>query len=187
MNGATPWPDCAFWDFSLALYAQPDIESLCLMLQKDFGLDVNLVLLAGWTACRGVQLEPDLAARLRSIGEDYQTTVMQPFRTARRGLKHWGEAAALGDLVAGQRRRLRVIELDLEHLEQLRLAALVETCQPTNGTSDTVTLRANLEALYPGILLPETALTSLVEKVAALRPGQPRHSRGPVFHSDSSG
>ncbi len=171
MTAGTAWPDCAFWDFSLALYAQSGIEPLCLMLQDEFGIDVNLVLLAAWTASRNVRIEPDLAGRLQSMGRNYQTTVMQPFRAARRGLKRWPDAAGLGDLVAGQRRRLRAIELDLERLEQLRLAGLVDACRPVSGTSGAVLFRANLEALYPGIPLPETALASFVEKVVALRPG----------------
>ncbi len=175
MTAADSWPECDFWDFSLALYAQPDIEALCLMLQDDFGLDVNLVLLAAWTACRDTQLEPDLAARLRSVGDGYQTTVMQPFRAARRGLKHWPEAGTLGDLVAGPKQRLRAIELDLEHLEQIRLAGLVESCRPVPGTSITVPFRANLEALYPGHPVPETALASFTEGVMALRSKHLRH------------
>ena len=181
MTAATPWPDCAFWDFSLALYAQPGIEALCLMLQDELDLDVNLVLLAAWTASRGTRLEPDLAARLRSVGEAYQTTVMRPFRAARRGLGCWPEAAALGDLAAGPERRLRTLELDLERLEQLRLAGLVENCRSVSGTSGADAFRANLDALYPDLPLPGTALATFASEVAALRRKQPCHPAGPDF------
>ncbi|MEZ5905345.1 MAG: TIGR02444 family protein [Geminicoccaceae bacterium] len=181
MTAAPPWPDCAFWDFSLALYSRPGIEAACLKLQDEFGLDVNLVLLAAWTASRGMQIEPDLAARLRSIGEGYQTMVMRNFRAARRGLKCWPEAAALGNLVAAPERRLRAVELDLERLEQLRLAGLVEGCRSVSGRGGTDLFKANLEALYPGLPLPEMALATFVAAVAEHGQTQPSHSSQPDF------
>jgi uncharacterized protein (TIGR02444 family) len=185
VTGATAWPDCAFWDFSLALYARPGIEAICLMLQDDFGLDVNLVLLAAWTASRGTKLAPDLAARLRSLGEGYQATVMQPCRAARRGLRGWPEMTALGDLAAAPERRLRALELDLERLEQLRLAALVESRHPAPEASGPDLFRANLEALYPGRALPEPVLETFAAGVASLRPKRRAAPFNPICPRDS--
>lgn len=38
----------SLWDFSLSLYARPKMESLCLALQDQHGINVNLLLWALW-------------------------------------------------------------------------------------------------------------------------------------------
>ena len=42
--------DNPLWDYSLATYDAEDVASACLRLQDDFGMDVNLLLYAGWIA-----------------------------------------------------------------------------------------------------------------------------------------
>lgn len=182
----TDWPDCALWDFSIALYARPEVEAACLALQDDGGLDVNLVLLAAWAAACGTRLEPALAARLRSVGEGYQETVMRPFRAARKGLGRWPEAAALDTLAAAPLKALRALELDLEHLEQLRLAALVERHVPGSRPTGSALFHANLEAIYPGRTMPASAMTAIAAALGSGRGGAARSRLRIVKHAGST-
>ncbi len=161
------WPACGFWDFSLGFYARPGVEAACLALQEEGGLDVNLVLLAAWAAACGMELDRCLAARLQAIGEAYQETVMRPCRAARKGLARWPETATPGSPASSVLETFRAIELDLEHLEQLRLADMVEAAEPRRGTDDAALFGANLMAVYPDRRLPVPAVEAIATAIAA--------------------
>ena len=53
-NSACPAPPATrnnpFWDFSLKLYASPAVQTACLDLQDDCGVDVNVLLYMLWQA-----------------------------------------------------------------------------------------------------------------------------------------
>ena len=40
--------DNEFWRFSLEVYQDEEVQRLCLSLQDDYGLDVNVVLFCLW-------------------------------------------------------------------------------------------------------------------------------------------
>ncbi len=174
----TGWPASTFWDFSLALYAQPEVERACLTLQDEHGLDVNLVLLAAFAAAGGRRLDAPAAARLRSFGEGFQRAVMQPLRQARRALKLQDTAPALAPILADRRRALAALELDLERLEQLQLdqlrqavgldaaAAPAPAAAADDAAAPECLLAANLAALYPERRLPAEALAALAAALA---------------------
>lgn len=50
-----------FWQFSVSRYGKPGVADACLMLQEQFGINVNLVLLYCW--CIEHNHHPTLAAR----------------------------------------------------------------------------------------------------------------------------
>jgi uncharacterized protein (TIGR02444 family) len=162
------WPASAFWDFSLRLYVHPGVEAACLTLQDEHGLDVNLVLLAGWATHTGRRLGRPLARSLRDLSDGYQAGVMQPLREARRGLKAYGLADTLGGLAHDRRRALFGLELDLERLEQLRLEELLAASPDEAGSTHRASFAANLAALYPDRDLPEPLLAFLADAVTSL-------------------
>ncbi|WP_439134656.1 TIGR02444 family protein [Pseudomaricurvus sp.] len=47
----SPFPE-SLWDFSLSIYAEPEMEALCLHLQDRRGINVNLLLWALWLDAR---------------------------------------------------------------------------------------------------------------------------------------
>lgn len=118
------FPDHPFWDFSLALYARPGVADACLRLQDGLGLDVNLLLFACWTAAAGKR-RPSREGwrRLVDETETWRARVVEPLRRVRRVLKD----AAANPWSVGLRERVKALELDAEHAEQLMIAALAET------------------------------------------------------------
>jgi uncharacterized protein (TIGR02444 family) len=115
------FPDHPFWDFSLALYAKPGVAESCLRLQDGLGLDVNLLLYACWTAAKGAgRLSPDGWRRLVDETAPWRAQVVEPLRRVRRFLK----GAEESPWSAGLRERVKALELDAEHAQQLAIAAL---------------------------------------------------------------
>ena len=43
-----PTDEPAFWRFSVQFYRQPAVAEVCLLLQDEFGIDVNLLLFVLW-------------------------------------------------------------------------------------------------------------------------------------------
>lgn len=121
------YPQHPFWDFSLRVYAGPGVAPACLALQDRHGLDVNLLLLCCWLG-RGRPRAPsrDEIARLCAAVEDWHRHVVRPLREARRWLKAPGPAIP-ADQAAELRDRIKRLELDSEHIEQLALANQLES------------------------------------------------------------
>jgi uncharacterized protein (TIGR02444 family) len=148
------WPANPFWDYSVALYRQPEVEAACLELQRRHGLDVNLVLLCCWQASCGGVLGPDTLRRLRALVASWQAEVVQPLRALRRRLKVQLAAPEPGSIVArwpelagGVRGRALALEIEGERLAQLALADALAGVSP--GASAGVALAgANLRRYW---------------------------------------
>ena len=159
------WPPSAFWDFSLAFYAEPAVRDACLALQDERGLDVNLILLAAWLARAGRGVEPALARQLRAISDRHQTSIMRPLREARRALDPDAAEPWLAPRVARQRRALLAVELELERLEQLQLERLVTPPASERAAADGALFRDSLATLYPDLKVPSCDVQQLAELV----------------------
>ncbi|MGF1610740.1 MAG: TIGR02444 family protein [Kiloniellales bacterium] len=110
-----------FWDYSLALYAKPDVAEACLGLQDRHGLDVNLLLFCCWAGSRGHRLTPGELERLIAAVTDWHRQVVVPLRGLRRWLK--GRAATAQGAAGALRARIKAQELEAERIEQELLHA----------------------------------------------------------------
>lgn len=75
----------SFWRFTLGIYAEDDVRTECLVLQDEWGLDVNLVLLCFWWV--GVTGRAFGLAELglaRRAAADWNAAVVWPLRHLRR-------------------------------------------------------------------------------------------------------
>ncbi len=120
------FPPSGFWDFSTRLYAQAEVEEVCLRLQGRHGINVNVILYCCWVASsgRGEFRDGELEAAL-AASASWHDNASHPLRTLRAYLR--------GDLGAAQRRLAdelsRVIaecEVYAEHIEQIILEDSLE-------------------------------------------------------------
>ena len=117
------FPQHPLWDFSLKVYAQKGVSQACLVLQEEFGVDVNLLLFFCWTAAGGaVRLGEERIVKAVAIVESWHREIVRPLRDLRRRLKQ-GFDGISADYSQILRRMIQKIELDAEHIEQLSLAA----------------------------------------------------------------
>lgn len=108
-----------FWDYSLAHYSRNGVDGICLQLQDQCNLDVNLLLYGAWMASNGrvltvEHLEATVAAMAQWRGE-----VVQPLRALRRRLKSVSGAQEVFDQI-GQ------LELQAERQQQALAYACYE-------------------------------------------------------------
>lgn len=120
------FPDHPFWDFSLKVYLTDGVPEACIVLQDRHTLDVNIVLFCCWLGAsgRGVLSQPEIARMTASVG-DWNRDIVCALRMIRRRLKDGMPPAPVG-LSEPLRGRIQKVEVDIEHVEQLMLAASVD-------------------------------------------------------------
>lgn len=123
---AADFPDHPFWDFSLRVYGSDGVPEACLVLQERHGIDVNVLLYCCWLGAsgRGAVDDGEVAAVCGAV-DAWHRDVVRAVRAVRQRLKG-GFGAAPVELSEPLRRRIAKIEVDLEHIEQLMLAASLD-------------------------------------------------------------
>ncbi len=151
-----------FWRFSLAVYGKPGVAPACLVLQDQFGRDVNLALYCCWVGAsgRGRLGRAALDAADRAAAP-WRHEVVEHFRAARRAIK---EAAAPDSEALYA--KAKAVELDAERLLQSRLAQLAPP--PDQALRATERLQAAIEnlTLYIGDAPAEPIRAALETLVA---------------------
>jgi uncharacterized protein (TIGR02444 family) len=158
-------PSHPFWKYSLALYAQPGVSGDCLMLQDEYGLDVNLVLFSIWAGAEGPGelTEVELSECVARAGQ-WQTEVVVPIRRIRRALKQ-DMLGATSELVHLYRPQVQRLELESEHVEQLLLVTLVP--QSRGDTGKAVALKNTQRYLQQAGLDSDGGAKTAVERIIA--------------------
>lgn len=114
----------SLWDFSLALYQQPDVADSCLRLQDEHGVNVNLLLWCVWLECQGLNLDDahlhEAQRRIRGWDQHY----VVPLRHLRQRMK--AEFGIQDAAIETVRRHIKQAELAAEQQLQLRLQSLTQ-------------------------------------------------------------
>jgi uncharacterized protein (TIGR02444 family) len=162
------WPANPFWDYSVALYRQPEVEAACLELQRRHGLDVNLVLLCCWQGSLGGRLDAETWRQLRALVGSWQAEVIRPLRALRRRLKVQLAEPEPGSIPAGWaalagalRERVLALEVDGERLAQLALTRAVAG-RPADAPAGPALAAANLRRYWRFDQRDRHALRSLL-------------------------
>lgn len=111
-----------FWQYSLKLYACDGVAELCLCLQDEGGLDVNLLLYCLWQGSQGRSLQRVSLAEVCRASAPWRKEVIESLRHARRWMK--GRRHDIAGHSDSLRERIKALELAAEKCQQDWLAAL---------------------------------------------------------------
>lgn len=115
-----------FWNFSLDRYRRPGVAEICLVMQDEAGVDVNLLLFCLWCGQEGVALEAEDIAALDDAGPGaWREQVVRPLRAARRAMKEPPTAFEPSE-TERLRTALKHVEIESERLQQMVLADTAE-------------------------------------------------------------
>lgn len=67
----------ALWPFAVHVYALPGVAGLCLRLQDEHDLDVNVLLAILWRACRGTAVDDAALDRLLAVATPVHARVRE--------------------------------------------------------------------------------------------------------------
>ncbi len=110
-----------FWQYSLKLYACKGVADLCLHLQDESGLDVNLLLYCLWQGSLGRRLRRETLSKACGVSAQWKQEVVESLRRARRWMKDRDHGIA--ERSGGLRERIKALELAAEKCQQDWLAA----------------------------------------------------------------
>jgi len=152
----------AFWKFSLRFYRRPEVPPLCLALQDEHGVDVNLLFFLSFLATRGRALTADDVRRIDRHIDDWRARVVQPLRQLRRELKH-GVAPIAAPAANDLRNAIKRDELQAERLQQEALEREFPPHAIGIAATPRVAAAANLAA-YSAVIgaLPQTRINALL-------------------------
>ena len=128
--------DTSLWDFSISVYASPDVAPSCLALQNDYGLDVNVVLFCVWSGLTRGPLRPANLDAALELSLTWAREVVRPLRAVRKWMKPAAnlQSGMNGDKVQSLRNAIKRDELEAERLQQLALATIVSSLDPRRAT-----------------------------------------------------
>ncbi|MFS1701631.1 TIGR02444 family protein [Alteromonas sp. AMM-1] len=116
----------AFWQYSVNHYGKPGVAEACLILQDNFGINVNLLLLYSWCIAHNITLTAETRNAL-AVSVATTNPAIEQHRVQRRQAKGTPQYNAL-----------KQQELNLEALQQQALVAVLNTSQnPVTVENDT--------------------------------------------------
>jgi len=77
------FPNSEFWNYSTQIWTLPDVESLCLELQNNYDINVNLILYCCWVGDKNLNLNDDDLQILLDTIQPWQTMI-KPLRDSRK-------------------------------------------------------------------------------------------------------
>lgn len=105
------------WNFCLHQYSRPGVSELCLRLQDDLGINVNIVLWGLWLGHRGQVLDSNLLAQAGTETHHWNLHYVMPLRALRRQIK--AEFGTSEESIEAVRAQIKQAELLAEkHLLQ---------------------------------------------------------------------
>lgn len=120
------FPPCPFWDFSLQAYGSDGVAPACLSLQERHGIDVNILLYCVWAGQIGNRMDDGHIALLAAAVNEWHGTIVLSLRRARKQMKTALDSQPPSSLTSALRAQIQKLEIDAEHIEQLRLHAALE-------------------------------------------------------------
>ncbi|WP_019531537.1 TIGR02444 family protein [Dasania marina] len=147
-----------FWQYSLTVYQRPAVAELCLQLQDDYGVDINMLLCAAWLASIGQPLTDPLLQGLLAESEQWQQRCVQPLRQARRFLK----TTSSSDIY----QQAKALELQAEALQQQRLYDQLRNL-PLAAAQQGL-LHRNVSHYLGGLIVDEADVTPAVQGFCSL-------------------
>lgn len=142
------FPPCPFWDFSLQAYSSDGVAPACLNLQERHGIDVNILLYCVWAGQVGNRLDHGHIESLAGAVSEWHETVVLSLRRARKRLKTAMDDQPPSPLTSDLRARVQKLEIDAEHIEQLRLHAAVEAAKCKRAEPGANLAKHNADAYF---------------------------------------
>ena len=115
-----------FWDFSNQLYDKDGVAEICLKLQEELGVDVNLFLFCYWIAHFKYSPSESEWAQILEFSKSWKTKIVQPLRNTRKSLKKLLKSHPQNSDFAELRKKLKSDELLAEKIQQEAIQSLLK-------------------------------------------------------------
>ena len=129
MASVLPENYVSFWDFSLQQYARPGVADVCLQLQDQHAVNVNLLLWCVWLERRGLVLNQERLGEAQQRIQAWDEHYVIPLRQLRRRMKT--EFGLVDAGIEQVRHQIKQAELLAEKQVQKQLESVAENWRDT--------------------------------------------------------
>lgn len=134
------------WHFCETVYAEPEVEALCLRLQDEQGINVPLLLWCAWLESNGQSLSLDTLQAAKQRVETTSAATVEPLRSLRRRIK--SERVLSGAVEDEVRQHMLKAELAIEKSLLRELEGIARNASDRDvDTRSPVNLLINVMAL----------------------------------------
>jgi len=113
------FPNSELWNYSTQIWTLPEVEKICLALQDNFDININILLYCCWVGDKNLNLSDDDLQSLLDTIQPWQT-IIKPLRESRK-LMQQQSIAIRPDLKDQTISNMNEMELNAEHMAQLAL------------------------------------------------------------------
>ena len=162
-----------FWDFSNQLYEKIGIAEICLNLQDELEVDVNLLLFCYWIArFRHVPSKAEWA-KIYKFSIDWQKHTVKPIRNARKSLSIKRTSNLEYTDHTELRRQLKINELRAEKIQQDTIQSFIKVKSRENNSFSSDEALTNLSYYFSLLNITQTKkikekLLMIAEKAALM-------------------
>lgn len=127
-----------FWDFSVRTYRTSGVPNVCLSLQDEYGIDVNMLLYCCWLAVRRGEFDSEQWEKTIEYSTAWADKLVKPLRVARTWMKHEGCMIGIvpSDACMELREKVKSVEFDAEKMQQEVLELLTSTSECKSPDED---------------------------------------------------
>ncbi|VAW58316.1 hypothetical protein MNBD_GAMMA08-2651 [hydrothermal vent metagenome] len=161
------FPKSEFWNYSTQIWTLPNVESLCLELQNDHDINVNLMLYCCWVGDKNLNLNDDDLQILLDTIQPWQTMI-KPLRDSRK-LMQQHLIAMPANMIDQTLENISEMELNAEHMAQLALekALKPEKISPCKNQSHIECSLSNIK-IYVGSLSNIASIDEIMPQISQL-------------------
>ena len=162
-----------FWDFSNQLYEKIGIAEICLNLQDELEVDVNLLLFCYWIArFRHVPSKAEWT-KIYKFSIDWQKHTVKPIRNARKSLSIKRTSNLEDTDYTELRRQLKINELRAEKIQQDTIQSFIKVKSKENNSFSSDEALTNLSYYFSLLNITQTKkikekLLMIAEKAALM-------------------
>ncbi len=123
------FPNSEFWNYSSQIWTLPQVEPLCLGLQDDFDINVNVLLYCYWVGEKKLSLNNDNIQTLIDTILPW-STIIAPLRDSRKMMRQ-NLIAMSSDMINQTITNINEMEINAEHMTQIALEKTLKLNQIT--------------------------------------------------------
>ncbi|VAW57254.1 hypothetical protein MNBD_GAMMA07-1351 [hydrothermal vent metagenome] len=161
------FPNSEFWNYSAQIWSLPEVETLCLNLQNNHAINVNILLYCYWIGAKKCILNEDDIQILLDTAQPWQT-IIAPLRDSRKMMQQH-----LVAMPANMRKQtvfnINEMEINAEHMTQIALekALNLENITPYKNHND-IECSFNNVKIYLDSLENETTIDEITRQIIEL-------------------
>ena len=161
------FPNSEFWNYSKQLWSLPEVDTLCLELQNQYDINVNILLFCYWVGSQNLSLSEDDIQTLIDTAQPWQT-IITPLRDSRK-LMQQHLIAIPANMVNQTVSNISEMEINAEHMTQISLEkALKPERLATYKNKNEVECSFNNIKLYLNALESNTHSNEIIPTIISL-------------------